>query len=297
MRRPVVLVHAGAGDAHSEQLEREAISSDALARALHAAAEAIERRAGAVEAVVAAVKVMEAFELFNAGVGSSPCADGSIEMSAAVMQGSDRAAGAVALVRRVEHPVLAARALLEQPEVLMVGAAAEERAAAQGMALSDGAVATPRQLERLRQLTAEREARGREWHEHGTVGAVCLDGDGLLAAATSTGGRLGQPPGRVGDTPLIGAGTWADRRAAISCTGQGEAFVRAGAARHLAALVEQGVALEAAARTVLEEVDACGGAGGLIALDSEGEAAMPFSAEVMLRGRWRAGEDFEVMGR
>jgi isoaspartyl peptidase/L-asparaginase-like protein (Ntn-hydrolase superfamily) len=124
-----------------------------------------------------------------------------------------------------------------------------------------------------------------------TVGAVCLDAEGLLAAATSTGGLQGQRPGRVGDSPVIGAGTWADRLVAVSCTGKGEAFVRAGAARLLGALVASGVGLETAARSVLEAVAECDGDGGLIAVDAHGEVVLPFSTDAMPRGVWRAGED------
>jgi L-asparaginase/beta-aspartyl-peptidase (threonine type) len=123
---------------------------------------------------------------------------------------------------------------------------------------------------------------------------VCLDNDGVLAAATSTGGISGQPPGRVGDTPLIGAGTWADERVAVSCTGDGEAFVRAGAARHLATLVECGVELESAAARVLAEVGRCQGTGGLIALSADGTIATPHTSETMLQAVWRAGSDPEV---
>jgi isoaspartyl peptidase/L-asparaginase-like protein (Ntn-hydrolase superfamily) len=112
----------------------------------------------------------------------------------------------------------------------------------------------------------------------------------MLAAGTSTGGLQGQRPGRVGDSPVIGAGTWADRRVAVSCTGKGEAFVRAGAARLLAALLASGVGLGAAARSVLDAVDECGGDGGLIAVDASGEVVLPFSAEAMPRGWLRAGE-------
>jgi len=119
---------------------------------------------------------------------------------------------------------------------------------------------------------------------------VCLDAGGQLAAATSSGGRLGQRPGRVGDSPLIGAGTWADRGVAVSCTGAGEAFIRAGAARLLGALVERGVALESAACAVMGEIAECDGVGGLIAVDADGNVSTPFSTEAMPRGVLRLGE-------
>jgi isoaspartyl peptidase/L-asparaginase-like protein (Ntn-hydrolase superfamily) len=199
------------------------------------------------------------------------------------MRGSDRAAGAVAVVRRTRYPVAAAAAMLDEPEVLLAGERADAFAAARGLEQRDPAeFVTERQRRRLAARPAADGA---------TVGAVCLDGDGLLAAATSTGGLHGQRPGRVGDSPVIGAGTWADRRVAVSCTGKGEAFVRAGAARLLGALVASGVRLEAAARAVLDEVAECDGDGGLIAVDARGEIVLLFSTEAMPRGVWRDGED------
>ncbi len=242
---------------------------------------ALEAGGGAVEAVRAAVIVLESFPLFNAGHGSALCADGSVELSASVMRGSDRAAGGVAMMRRTRNPVAAAAALLDEPEVLLVGERADAHAAAHGLEQQDPAeFVTERQRRRL----AERAAGGGE-----TVGAVCLDASGRLAAATSTGGRSGQRPGRVGDSPLIGAGTWADRRVAVSCTGEGEAFVRAGAARLVAALVEHGSTLESAAQAAMSAVAECGGSGGLIAVDAHGNVTMPRSTGAMPRGVWRAG--------
>jgi beta-aspartyl-peptidase (threonine type) len=280
---PVIVVHGGAGGFGSELRERDAEYREALMSALTAGAAALEVGGGAVEAVRDAVMAMEDFPLFNAGHGAALCDDGSVELSASAMRGSDQAAGAVALVRRTRHPVAAAAAMLDEPEVLLAGDRADSFAAASGLEQRDPAeFVTERQRRRL----AERLA-----GEGGTVGAVCLDADGLLAAATSTGGLNGQRPGRVGDSPVIGAGTWADRHVAVSCTGMGEAFVRAGAARLLGALVASGLALEAAARSVLDAVAACDGDGGLIAVDRHGEVVLPFSTDAMPRGVWRGGED------
>ena len=143
----------------------------------------------------------------------------------------------------------------------------------------------------LCQRLVERVAKvDRETVDPETVGAVCLDATGLLAAATSTGGLGGQRPGRVGDSPLIGAGTWADERVAVSCTGQGETFIRAGAARLVAALVERGETLESAANAAMQAVAQCGGTGGLIAVDARGNVVTPLSTAAMPRGVWRAGE-------
>jgi L-asparaginase / beta-aspartyl-peptidase len=283
MTAPVILVHAGAGGISDDLRERESECRAALVEALTVGAAALDG-GGAVEAVSAAVMVMESFPLFNAGYGSVLCSDGSVEMSAAIMRGSDRAAGAVATLRRTRHPIAAALSLLDAPPVLLAGDPADAHAAAQGLEQHDPSeFVTDRQRRRLERWLGDRGAPG----DRGTVGAVCLDADGLLAAATSTGGRLGQRPGRVGDSPQIGAGTWADRAVAVSCTGAGESFIRCGAARLLGSLVANGLAIDAAARTVLDEVAECDGVGGLIAADAAGNVALPFSTEAMPRGVWR----------
>jgi L-asparaginase / beta-aspartyl-peptidase len=285
MTEPVIVVHAGAGGLSDDLREREAECRVALEDALTAGADALAAGGGAVEAACAAVMIMEGFELFNAGYGSVLCSDGSVEMSAAVMRGSDRAAGAVAMMRSTRHPIAAALTLLDAPPVLIAGERADAHAALQGLEQHDPAeFVTERQRRRLERWLSQREQPDR-----GTVGAVCLDKNGLVAAATSTGGRLGQRPGRVGDSPLIGAGTWADWHVAVSCTGAGESFIRAGAARLLGALLAHGARLNEAAERVMAEVAACDGAGGLIAVDAQGGVSTPFSTQAMPRGVWRAG--------
>lgn len=277
---PVIAIHAGAGDHADELREHERECHDALAEALEAGRRALADGLDATHAVEAAIVVMENFELFNAGRGSTLCSDGSVEMSAALMRGSDRAAGAVAVVKHSENPIRGARAVLESPNVLLVGPPADEVAARFGVPQR-----TPEHFITERQRI--RLASGGQPEDRATVGAACLDGRGLLAAGTSTGGIRGQPPGRVGDCPVIGAGTWADRHAAISCTGDGEAFIRTAAARQVAALVEQGTALEDAGRRALELVAELGFSGGLVAVDGVGNAALPYLTEVMPRGLWR----------
>jgi beta-aspartyl-peptidase (threonine type) len=201
------------------------------------------------------------------------------------MRGADRAAGAVAGVREVRHPIIAAYAVLPRDEVLMIGEEADRLAIGAGAERWENEMfVTARRRERL----AARSGAS------GTVGAVCLDGRGELAAATSTGGRMGQPPGRVGDSPLIGAGTWADGNVAVSCTGDGEAFIRSGTARQIAMLVESGVPLAEAAERALGTVAEVGGRGGLVAVDAGGAATMPFTTEAMPRAIWRAGEEPQV---
>jgi isoaspartyl peptidase/L-asparaginase-like protein (Ntn-hydrolase superfamily) len=286
MTSPVLVVHGGAGGHSLELRERLSEYREALTGALQAGGRVLEEGGGAMEAVLAAVMAMEDFPLFNAGHGATLCDDGEVELSASAMRGSDRAAGAVAVVRRTRHPVAAAAAMLDEPEVLLAGDRADDFAAARGLEQRDPSeFVTERQRRRLA---------ARQGGDGGTVGAVCLDGSGLLAAATSTGGLQGQRRGRVGDSPVIGAGTWADRHVAVSCTGKGEAFVRAGAARLLGALVAHGVALQNAARTVLDEVAQCGGEGGLIVVDARGQVALPFSTEAMPRGVWRPDQAASV---
>jgi len=277
---PVVAIHGGAGDGVDASAEEEASIRAALEEALAAAADALGRGGEATDAVQAAVVVMESCELFNAGCGSALCADGSVEMSAAVMR-SDRSAGAVAAVKHCEHPILAAAAVLDSPQVLMVGEAADALAASCGLEQRPSKYfITARQRARLHDRDTA--------PDHATVGAVCVDRRGRLAAATSTGGIRGQPPGRVGDSPIIGAGTWADAGVAVSCTGDGEVFVRSGAARQIAFEAGRGVPVAQAAERALRDVEDLGGRGGLIAVDRAGRVAMPFVTRTMPRGTWRA---------
>jgi L-asparaginase / beta-aspartyl-peptidase len=282
---PAVAVHAGAGARSGELEERADEVRAALQETVDIARVMLERGAGALEAAQSAVMFMESeVEFFNAGRGSVLCADGSVELSAALMRGSDRAAGAVASIGRTKHPIIAARAVLDHsPHVLLVGAPADAHAAAAGAEQTDPSYfVTDRQRRRLAEVSSD--------PDRGTVGVVCLDADGSLAAGTSTGGMRGQAPGRIGDSALLGAGTWADDLIAVSCTGDGEAFIRAGVARHIASLVAAGTSLEPAAAEALAQVADLGGRGGLIALDAHGHIAMPFNSEAMPRARWRAGE-------
>jgi beta-aspartyl-peptidase (threonine type) len=278
----VLVIHAGAGAFSQDLAERVGETRAYLTEVLDRGRSMLEGGDDAVAVAVFAVSMMESFELFNAGYGAALCSDGTVELSAAVMRGSDRAAGAVAGVRNAKHPIRAALSLLDEYQVLMVGEAADRHAIRAGLeACPNEFLVTPRQRARL-----EAEAGG----DRGTVGAVCLDARGMLAAATSTGGLRGQPPGRVGDSPLIGAGTWADGNVAISCTGDGEAFIRAGAGRYISTLVGQGLGLKTASGAAIEEVRALGGRGGLIALSATGEVAMPFTTETMPRGICKVGE-------
>lgn len=268
-----LLIHGGAGTiAEEDQAAYEA----GLRAALEAGYRAL--REGARQAVLAAVTAMEDDPgAFNAGTGSAPTRDGTVECDAALML-SDGSAGAVACVTRAKNPILLADAVRrETPHVLMVGAGAE---ALLEHPIDNAALRTPRMARAL--------ARWRERAEQpagsATVGAVALDEAGALAAATSTGGVLGQWPGRVGDAPILGAGTYASAHAAISCTGKGEAFLKAGTAKEVALRLELGEAPERVLERALAQVQGFGGAGGLICLTREGQLAFGFNTPHMAYG-------------
>ncbi len=287
----MVVIHAGAGARSADLVEREPECRHALLEALAEAQATLAAGGDAIDAVQGAIIVMERFELFNAGCGSALCSDGTVEMSAALMRGPDRAAGAVAAIRRTRYPIVAARTVLSSPQVLMVGDAADAWAEREGAEQRPNSYfITERQRQRLKNRPAGSPALGPGGGDQATVGAVCRDAGGGLAAGTSTGGIQGQPPGRVGDCPIIGAGTWADHHAAISCTGDGEAFIRCGSARTVAAHVAQGSEIDAAATAALAEVAGLEMSGGLIAIDSHGRVAMPYLTAAMPRGIWRDGD-------
>ncbi len=278
-------IHGGAGD-RQPSADDTALES-ALSSALDAGWAVLETGGSALDAVQVAIGVLEDEPLFNAGRGAALALDGSVELDAALMDGATQRVGAVIGVRRVRYPIAAARAVLEHTEhVIMSGTGAEVFALAHGCdAVEPEFFVTDRAqkaLERYRAHTSRTEL--------GTVGAVALDANGNLAAGNSTGGVTGKRPGRVGDTPIIGAGTYANERVAIACTGYGEYFIRVGAALRLAMLVElTGCRLDDAARDVLERVTSLGGRGGLIALDADGHLAMPFTTTSMARA-WRRSD-------
>jgi beta-aspartyl-peptidase (threonine type) len=276
-----IVVHGGCGNPAGGSIRDEPAYHEALRQAVDAAGAALQAGGAALDAAQAAVESLEDAPLFNAGRGSVLTADGAVEMDAALMSGHDARAGAVAAVTGVRHAVALARTVMDQtPYVMLAGPGAERIAAAHGLeVMAPDWFVTARERERW-------------WKARGTVGAVVLDDGGRLAAATSTGGTPGQMPGRVGDSPLIGAGTYANERVAVSATGDGEAIIRGVAAHSVAALVEHaGLALADACRRV---VDSVAGEAGLIAVDSAGEVAMPFNTRVMHRATRRAGGSVET---
>jgi beta-aspartyl-peptidase (threonine type) len=302
MNHPYALaVHGGAGTIRRASLtaEREAAYHSGLRRALLAGRDILAGGGPALDAVIAAVVVLEDDSLFNAGRGAVYTASGTHEMDAAVMDGRGREAGAVAGICGPRNPVLAARAVMERsPHVLLVGDGALKFCRAEGIAFAEpGYFATQARRRALRQTLAQRREGPAEHDDdddarrHGTVGAAARDCRGDLAAATSTGGMTGKLPGRVGDSPIIGAGTFADNATcAVSATGDGEFFIRFGVAHEIAArLRHRGEHLADAAGAVIAELGRLGGSGGLVAVGTDGEPALPFNCSGMYRGFVNAG--------
>nr|WP_026817837.1 isoaspartyl peptidase/L-asparaginase [Arenimonas composti] len=297
LHQPLLVIHGGAGvERAGLSAEEEAAARAALADALRAGHRALMDGKPALDAVTAAITVLEDAPQFNAGRGAVFTHDGRNELDASLMDGRSGRAGAVAGVGRVRNPILAARAVMERsPHVMMVGAGAETFAGEQGLELVDPAYfRTDKRWQQL-QRALEEEARAAEaqavlelpataWF--GTVGALALDADGHLAAGTSTGGMTNKRYGRVGDSPVIGAGTWADARCAVSGTGWGEYYIRAAAAHDICARVRyRGDRLQRAADDVINAaIPAAGGDGGAIALGADGSVAFPFNTEGMYRG-------------
>ena len=293
---PVVLVvHGGAGTITRAAMtpEDEAGVRAALAEALQAGHAEVVAGRPAMDAVTAAIRVLEDSPHFNAGRGGVFAADATVRHDASVMDGATGQAGASSGTMHVRHPVELARRVMEaSPHVLLSGDGAEEFALDQGLELVPNTYFhTDRRLRSLRAVQ-ERErtqtgALPQPWQMHGTVGAVALSASGSLAAGTSTGGMTNKKWGRIGDSPIIGAGTYADdATCGVSATGHGEFFIRLGVARDIAArMAYLGETVDRAAGTVvLETLDAAGGTGGVIALDARGRVAMPFNTEGMYRG-------------
>jgi len=291
----VLAVHGGAGvirrAAMTPELERAYRAG--IAAALAAGHRVLAAGGSSLDAVVAAVTVFEDDPLFNAGRGAAFTTDGSIELDASVMDGATLKAGGVTLVTTVRNPVALARVVMEQtPHVLIAGHGAEALARRHGLATVDPEYfRTERRwtaLQRLKQAAAQRSRTTvTEADRHGTVGAVALDARGNLAAATSTGGRANKLGGRVGDTPIVGAGTYANNATvAVSGTGEGEYFMRTLAAYEVSALMEhRGYSVRRAAQHVVHSrLARLGGSGGLIALDRAGRVAMPFNTPGLYRG-------------
>lgn len=295
----VLAIHGGAGTIVRAQMnpEREAAYRAKLEEALRAGYAVLQEGRPSLDAVIAAIQVMEDSPLFNAGRGAVLTSEGTAELDASVMDGATQQAGAVAGVKTVKSPIALARLVMERsPHVMMVGAGAEAFGREQNVEFVPNEYFRTDQRKQQLENLQRREREGQQgaafpgvWpdHKYGTVGAVALDQAGNLAAGTSTGGMTNKRFGRVGDAPIIGAGTYADNATcAISATGHGEYFIRAVVAYRVAAMMQYaGLGLAEAANAVIHgTLTELGGTGGIIALDRQGRVAMPFNTAGMYRG-------------
>ncbi|MDT6961569.1 isoaspartyl peptidase/L-asparaginase [Cupriavidus sp. SZY C1] len=318
MPQAVIAIHGGAGTITRAAMDaqRERDYTAALEQVLLGGQRVLADGGSALDAVTEAVRLLEECPLFNAGRGAVLTHAGTYELDASVMDGRTLAAGAVACVKRLRNPVLAARAVLERSEhVLFAGEGAEAFAEAQGLELvapeyfftqarydqwqrargTAGMALLDHDAAALAARAAQADPLDAD-KKFGTVGAVACDAQGNLAAATSTGGVTNKQVGRVGDTPLLGAGCYADDMAAVSATGTGEMFIRTAAAFDVSAQMRYaGLSLEESARrVVMEKLPAIQGRGGLIAVDRAGNVTLPFNTEGMYRGVARVGEPVNV---
>ena len=312
----VMVIHGGAGTITRKNMtpQKEAAYIAALTKALQTGYDVLKSGKTSLDAVEATIHVMEDSPLFNAGKGSVFTHDGRNEMDAAIMDGKTLMAGAVAGVTTIKNPISAARAVMEKSEhVMMVGPGAELFAKQAGVEIVNPKYFyTKERWDGLQQAIKEDSTKavldhgnkksmklGTINHDYkfGTVGAVALDHAGNLAAGTSTGGMTNKKYGRVGDSPVIGAGTYANNlTAGISCTGWGEFYIRNVVAHDISALIEyKNLPVAEAAKIVLDKVGKMGGDGGLIALDAKGNVTMPFNTEGMYRGTVTEGGKIEVL--
>ncbi len=295
-----LVIHGGAGSIERHRLTegQDRGARTALALALDTGAAILRDDGGAVDAVEAAVRVLEEDPHFNAGRGAAFSRDGGIELDAAIMDGRTRAAGSIAGITATRSPVGLARRVMEaSPHVLLSGDGAERFAREQGLTVAEpGWFETAERRRQLDELLARNADAFDVDMKYGTVGAVARDRNGHLAAATSTGGVTGKRWGRIGDSPLIGAGTHADdRSSAVSCTGSGEFFIRIGVGHEIAARIRMlGEAPQVAADAVMAEVRSLGGTGGVIVTGPQGEAVWSFTTPGMYRGRATAAGLHEV---
>lgn len=283
-----LVIHGGAGIILRENMsaEREAAYTAALETALEAGADVLRTGGSAVDAVQAAVIPMENDPLFNSGIGAVFTAAAEHELDASIMSGAQRDAGAVAGVKRVKNPILAARAVMDQSEhVMFAGEGADEFAESVGLEMVDNSYFdTDRRRQSLERVLRERTRTDAD--RHGTVGAVAIDMNGNLAAATTTGGMTAKAAGRIGDSPLIGAATYAENGVcAVSATGHGEYFIRVAVAKTICARVDlAGESVGEAAENALAQVAELGGDGGVVVIDGQGQYEYVFNSKGMYRG-------------
>jgi L-asparaginase / beta-aspartyl-peptidase len=294
----VLVIHGGAGSMNPERMTNERIeeAQSGLQQALDAGQTILKNGGSAIDAVEASIRVLEDHPAFNAGRGAVFNADGKIELDASIMDGSNLMAGAIAGVHTIKNPVSAARKVMEaSPHVLLIGEGAEKFAGENGIELVDPSwFFTEKSRDEYQRIKERIDKEGRK----GTVGAVALDKHGNLAAATSTGGMAMKRFGRVGDVPIIGAGTYANNETcAVSATGHGEFFIRNVVSYDISALMlYKQLSLEEAAHfVVMEKLAGQKGNGGVIAVDKDGNVAMPFNTSGMFRGFVKSTGETNVM--
>lgn len=293
----VIVVHGGAGYSTPESVstEKQEEYKAKLTEALNAGKVILDNNGTCIDAVEAVISVLEDSPLFNAGKGAVFTNQGTNEMDASIMSGSDLNAGAVAGVRTIKNPIKAARKVMTNSKhVLLSGDLACEFAKNQDLEIVDTSYFYTKEQWDYLQKVKEQEDKNAK---HGTVGCVVLDQYGNLAAGTSTGGMTNKRYGRIGDSPIIGAGTYANNKTcAVSCTGHGEYFIRWAVAHDMSAMMEyQGLGVERAAiEIILKKLKEVGGNGGLIAVDHNGNIAMVFNTPSMFRGFIKSGEEAKV---
>lgn len=297
-----IVIHGGAGTILKENMlpEKEQEYNDALNQALDAGEAILKEGGSAADAVVATIMVMENSPLFNSGKGAVFTHDGHNELDASFMDGATLKAGAVGGVTNVKNPILAARSVMEDsPHVLLTGKGAEQFAAEQGLEIVDPKYFYTERRWNSLQNAIEREKESMSYdggnpdYKYGTVGCVALDKKGNIVAGTSTGGMTNKRWNRIGDSPIIGAGTYANNNTCgVSCTGHGEYFIRYAVAYDLSAMMEyKGSSIQEAADYIVnDKLLNAGGSGGFVALDKYGNIAMPFNTPGMYRGYAKPGE-------
>jgi len=286
-----LVIHGGAGTILKKNMttEKEAAYAEMLMKSLQAGNKVLEEGGSALDAVCAAINIMEDSPLFNAGKGAVLTETGEAELDASIMDGKTLMAGSVAGIRHVKNPITLARLVMEKSQhVMMIGVGAEEFGKQFNIEMVNGSYfITKERWEQFINLKEKSKKENENDEKHGTVGCVALDKNGNLAAGTSTGGMMMKKFGRVGDSPIIGAGTYANNNTcAVSATGWGEYFIRLGVARDISALMEyKNLTLsEAASEVIMKKLPSLGGNGGIIAIDKDGNIALPFNTEGMYRG-------------
>ena len=283
-----IVVHGGAGVLSNLSKEKQFIIEQKVSETIISAYEILQKGGSSLDAVEFVVSEFEDSPLFNAGKGSVYTSDETQEMDASIMYGFDRSAGAVASIKKIKNPIKLARKVLEETEhVLLVGEGAESFAESIGEAIVEPSYFhSEKNLKRLRKLKSKIADSDSIQDKIGTVGAVAIDKKGNISAATSTGGMTNKMPGRVGDTPIIGSGTWAQNRVCgVSSTGHGEFFIKFQVAKEVCARMEYlNQSLEDSSNAVIKELKGIGASGGLIAIDRDANVSMPFNTEGMIRG-------------